>query len=223
MVELSNPPIIAAVRSDHLTYLEADALRSLYNAVKEVEHRGVDGILVEAGCALGGSAIVMATAKSPQRPFYVYDVFGMIPPPSQLDESDVHERYQVIASGQSVGIDGNRYYGYEENLIEKVTENFRRHGVQLGSVNTHLVKGLFQETMHVDQPIALAHIDGDWYESVMTCLTRLVPNLARGGIMIIDDYRHWAGCRKAVDEYFLDKRDEFTFIEKTRLHVVRQD
>jgi len=28
--------------------------------------------------------------------------------------------------------------------------------------------------------------------------------LVPGGICIIDDYGHWAGCRKAVDEYFAD-------------------
>jgi hypothetical protein len=28
------------------------------------------------------------------------------------------------------------------------------------------------------------------------------PRLVAGGVLIIDDYGHWAGARKAVDEYF---------------------
>jgi O-methyltransferase len=32
----------------------------------------------------------------------------------------------------------------------------------------------------------------------------LYPYLVRGGVLIIDDYGHWAGARKAVDEYFKD-------------------
>jgi hypothetical protein len=215
------PDVIETVRANALTYLGVDALQDLYDTVADLERHALDGILVEAGCALGGSAIVIATAKSRHRPFYVYDVFGMIPPPSQRDGADVHERYRVIQGGQSCGIDGNKYYGYEEGLLEKVTENFRRHGVPIHSSNVRLIKGLFQDTLHIDQPVALAHIDGDWFESVTTCLTRIAPWLISGGVLIIDDYHDWSGCRRAVDEYFADKRAQFTFVQKSRLHIVR--
>jgi hypothetical protein len=60
--------------------------------------------------------------------------------------------------------------------------------------------------MQIDQPVALAHIDGDWYESVMTCLQRIEPHLSEEGILVIDDYDAWSGCRTAVDEYFADKK-----------------
>jgi hypothetical protein len=33
-------------------------------------------------------------------------------------------------------------------------------------------------------------------------LEHLYPKLVKGGILIIDDYGHWEGCKKAVDEYF---------------------
>jgi len=178
--------------------------------------------LIEAGCALGGSAIVMASAKSTSRPFYVYDVFGMIPPPSEHDDADVQNRYQIIKNGQSEGIQGNTYYGYVQDLLTKVTENFRRHGLPVESNNIHLVQGLFQDALRVNEPVALAHVDGDWYESVMTCLQRIEPRLTSGGVLVIDDYDAWSGCRKAVDEYFSDKRDRYEFIRKSRLHIVRK-
>jgi hypothetical protein len=33
-------------------------------------------------------------------------------------------------------------------------------------------------------------------------MQHLYPRLAPGGVLIIDDYGHWEGCRQAVDEYF---------------------
>jgi hypothetical protein len=69
--------------------------------------------------------------------------------------------------------------------------------------------------------VALAHIDGDWYESVMTCLERQVPHLIPGGTLVIDDYDAWSGGRTAVDEYFGGK-DGFDMEHRSRLHVVRR-
>ena len=215
------PPVVYSVRGNSLTYLDENALADLYDAVKKIEDCGMSGILIEAGCALGGSAIVMATAKTPARPLRVYDVFGMIPPPSAQDGPDVHERYRVIQSGRSTGIGGNRYYGYIQDLDAQVAENFRRLGVDPEANNVRLIKGLFADTLHVEEPVALAHVDGDWYESVMTCLQRIEPNLVPGGVLVIDDYDDWSGCRKAVDEYFEDKRDRYEFVRKSRLHIVR--
>jgi O-methyltransferase len=216
------PPIVHSVRASSVTYLAENALADLYDAVRTLENRGIGGILIEAGCALGGSAIVIASAKAPARPLCVYDVFGMIPSPSAQDGPDVHERYRVIQSGHSTGIGGNTYYGYIEDLQAQVAENFRRLGVDPDANNVRLVKGLFADTLRIDEPVALAHLDGDWYDSVMTCLQRIEPKLLPTGVIIIDDYDDWSGCRKAVDEYFEDKRDRYDFMRKSRLHIVRR-
>ena len=76
---------------------------------------------------------------------------------------------------------------------------------QLGiQENTHLVKGLFQETLPQAEvmKIAVLHVDGDWYESTKTCLDHLYDKVTPGGIIQIDDYGHWAGARKALHEFF---------------------
>lgn len=216
------PAIVRAVRENSLTYLSEAALVDLYDQVVRLEARGTEGILIEAGCALGGSAIVLAAAKSRARPLYVYDVFGMIPQPSSRDGRDVHARYAMIAAGGATGIGGHPYYGYEADLFSKVACNFARHGLPVGKHRVHLVKGLFQETLHPKAPVALAHVDGDWYESVMTCLARIAPRLVPGGTLVIDDYDQWSGCRAAVDEYFADRRAEFELVRRARLHVVRK-
>ncbi|HSR89761.1 MAG TPA: TylF/MycF/NovP-related O-methyltransferase, partial [Gemmatimonadales bacterium] len=50
--------------------------------------------------------------------------------------------------------------------------------------------------------ISLLRLDTDWYESTRHELTHLFPRLSPGGVLIIDDYGHWQGARKATDEYF---------------------
>jgi asparagine synthase (glutamine-hydrolysing) len=215
------PPVVNAVIADLLTYLDADALTDLHETALAAEAAGRQGLIVEAGCALGGSAIVLATAKAPNRPMRVYDVFGMIPPPSDADDQDVHERYEVIRSGQSEGLGGERYYGYEDDLLAKVAANFDAHGVPLEANRVELVQGLFEDTLILDEPVCIAHIDGDWYESVSTCLERIHPVLVPGGVMIIDDYFAWSGARKAVDDFLARHGSAYRTVRKERLHLVR--
>jgi len=215
------PPVVTRVRADSLTYLEPSALKDLFGCVSRLDAQGIEGSLIEAGCALGGSAIVMATAKARSRRLEVYDVFGMIPPPSEYDGVDVHKRYAEILSGHSPGIDGNTYYGYEDNLLAQVRDNFKRYRISPEDSNVHLVQGLFQDTLRVEEPVALAHLDGDWYESTMVCLERIEPFLVPGGALIIDDYDCWSGAHQAVDEYFADKRRRYRFARRSRLQIVR--
>jgi asparagine synthase (glutamine-hydrolysing) len=201
--------LIARIREKKLTYLTDKKLLSLAGTCQDIEKRKLDGLFLEAGCALGGSSILMASIKSVPRPLLIYDVFGMIPPPTDKDTQDVHERYSTISEGKSTGIDGGRYYGYEENLYEIVLSNFRDFDIDCEKQNVQLIKGLVQETMLINQPVAFAHVDVDWYEPVMTCLTRIFPHLVVGGSIILDDYHDWGGCRKATDEYLLTVPGEF--------------
>ncbi|MDZ8077971.1 MAG: TylF/MycF/NovP-related O-methyltransferase [Nostoc sp. DcaGUA01] len=213
---------IKKVVNEQLTYLEKAALIDLTKIAVSNEKRHIEGILIETGCALGGSAIALASAKSKEKPLYIYDVFGMIPPPSNNDDKDVHTRYEVIASGNSVGLGNQLYYGYEHNLYDKVMQNFNRMGFEVSLNNVHLIKGLYEETLIIRDPVALAHIDCDWFDSVWVCLERIEPHLVSGGTLVIDDYYAWSGCRKAVDEYFKYKQDSYQFISKSRLHIVKK-
>ena len=203
-----------------LTYKTLDGLCDLAQVAIENEKRGLDGTVIEAGCALGGSAITLASAKNKNRMFFVYDIFSMIPPPSERDEPDVHELYKVITSGKRPGIRGDLYYGYQENLYDKVLKSFADLGFEVQENNVHFVKGLFEDALKVTSPVSLAHIDCDWYDSVLTCLNQIEPHLVKGGTLVIDDYFYFSGCRAAVHKYF-DNRPGFEFIKKTVLHIIK--
>jgi hypothetical protein len=211
---------VAQVRAEHLTLLQPAPLAELARAMLDTELRGLEGHVVECGTARGGSAIVLASAKAPERRMVVYDVFGMIPPPSDRDGEDVHERYRTIVEGRAHGAGGETYYGYRDGLYEEVVASFARHGVPVDQAGVRLVKGLFQDTITGDEPVALAHLDGDWYESTRTCLERIGPRVVAGGRMVIDDYFSWSGCREAVDE-FVAANPQFVRELHSRLHLVR--
>ncbi|MET1131919.1 MAG: TylF/MycF/NovP-related O-methyltransferase, partial [Aeromicrobium sp.] len=213
---------VRRVRAEHLTYLPITHLSTLARSVLDIEAAGIPGALVEAGTARGGSAIVMASAKAPTRPMYVYDVFDQIPPPSDRDGADVHERYATITAGMARGVGGELYYGYRDDLYGEVSQSFTRLGVAPETSNVQLVKGLFQDTIDLDEPVALAHLDGDWYDSTMTCLERIAPLISPGGRIVLDDYYAWSGCREAVNDY-LAEHPGFRREARGRLHLVRED
>lgn len=197
-----------AVRRERLTYLTATKLRSLEDCIRGIDAEQVEGRCLELGVALGGSAIVIATLAHPRR-FVGYDVFAQIPAPGARDDAKSHERYQVIASGQSRGIGGDAYYGYEPELRNRVIRSFEQHGLKVDGDQIALVQGLFENTLQLEGkgPVALAHIDCDWYEPVKLAIERIYPVLSRGGYLVFDDYLDYGGCRRAVHE-FLSAHDD---------------
>lgn len=220
-----NPQVYNAIQQVlklKLTYLRPSALIDLYRSIEELERKAVEGIFLEAGCALGGSSLVIAASKAVDRQFSIYDVFGQIPPPSDLDGPRAHTRYEIIKTGKSEGIAGNRYYGYEDDLLKKVVGTFSDLGFSPAENNIEFIKGNFEQTLVISQPVAFAHIDADWYESVLVCLERIEPMLVASGRLVIDDYAYWPGCRKAVDRFFSGRKQEFQFTSRDALHITRR-
>ncbi len=213
---------IDRIKKKRLTYLDEQAMLDLKNCIKGLEKNAVPGILMEMGCALGGSGILITSNKSKERKFKIYDVFGMIPPPGEKDDKAIHDRYEEIKSGKAKGLGQDEYYGYKEDLIGKVSQSFTEMGVPAKENNVEFVQGLYEETLQgFNEPVAFAHIDCDWYDSVMVCLEAIVPKLSKNGVLVIDDYYVWKGCTEAVDDFFKDRKDEFRFEEKSRLHITR--
>lgn len=213
--------LIERVDTAGLSYIGREGLMDLHNAVVDLEKLAVPGVLIECGCALGGSAIVLAQAKAKARALFVYDVFGMIPPPGEKDGQKAQDRYKTIRSGESEGLNGKEYYGYVPGLIERVRAAFEEFGCPPDENKVELVQGLYENTLDIKEPVAFAHIDCDWYDSVKLCLTMIVPHLVVGGVLVIDDYHYYDGCKKAVDEYFATQQEKFSFVNRSRLHIVR--
>jgi Macrocin-O-methyltransferase (TylF) len=185
-------------------------LRGLYAAVRHVTAEGIPGDIVECGTARGGSAALMGLAlreAAADRTLWIFDTFEGIPPPTAADPD-----YEIAAL----------YTGDFRGELEEVEGLFRRLGIL---DRARFVKGLFQETVpRFEVPaIAVLHLDGDWYESVKICLDCLYERVSRGGIIQIDDYGHWAGARKAVDEFMADRRivEPLRYLDYTGRQLVK--
>jgi asparagine synthase (glutamine-hydrolysing) len=213
--------IVFRVWKGKLSLLGPSVLAELSESISTVENKNVAGIFIEAGCALGGSALVIAASRRRPRPFYVYDTFAGIPAPSMRDGKEEWNRYNLIVTKQARGIGNDKYYGYQENLLQRVEKSFNDFGMPIVHSNIYLIKGVFQDTLNITDQVAFAHIDSDWYDSVKVCLAQIEPFLALGGQIVIDDYYYWCGCRKAVEDYFADKRERYRFTQRQRLHITR--
>ena len=190
----------AKVRAEHLSYSTDAQLLQLLTSVRATAPSGA--LIIETGCARGGASILMCAMKASARPMRIYDVFDMIPPPTEHDGGNMKERYAEIASGKAVGLGGTKYYLYEADLQAVVEGNFKRLGFPIGENNVQLIKGKAQDTVAVNEPVALANIDVDWYEPVSACLERIMPHLIVGGSVAVRAYSDWQGARTAADDYF---------------------
>lgn len=197
------------VRRQNLTYLSQAKLVTLERMLDRVKRRGVSGDFLECGVALGGSAILIADKLDGARAFHGYDVFGMIPPPSESDGADAHDRYAVIAAGKSNGIGGERYYGYRDDLYDEVVGSFARFGLPVDQRRIALHKGVFADTLRLAgrSRVAFAHIDCDWYDPVRLCLERIAPHMPKGGVFVLDDFNDYGGCRRAATEFLGQETD----------------
>ncbi|MBL8750960.1 MAG: class I SAM-dependent methyltransferase [Planctomycetes bacterium] len=212
---------IAEVRAANLSYCGPPKLENVAEAALAVRAANVRGSWLEAGVALGGSAILLGRLKPRGVPLDLYDVFGMIPPPGAGDGEDAHRRYAEIVSGASKGLGGDTYYGYVDDLQQKVIANLRRFDVVPERDRVRLHPGLFEATLRPAGPVALAHVDCDWYDSVRVCIERIAPQMPVGGIVVFDDYSSYSGCRRAVDEW-LATTDDFAPVFHRRSLGVRR-
>jgi hypothetical protein len=191
------------------TIVSGERLFGLYNAIMDAIERGIPGEVVECGAARGGSAALLGlTLKSLgfPRDLWVCDTFEGIPAPTA---DDPEEAQQLTGA-------------FRGDLLE-IQELFNDLGIL---PHSHFVKGLFQDTLpglDLDK-ISVLHLDGDWYESTKCGLECLYDKVSSGGIIQIDDYGHWEGCRKAAEEFFFKRSfmPKLTFLDYTGVQFVKE-
>lgn len=193
---------IRRVRRQTLT--SAARIAALCDSVEYLVRHDVRGPLVECGVWRGGSmmaaALTLVRLGDTERDLYLFDTFrGMTEPteadvPSPYDGYSMHKRFR------------RRKRGKTSDWAAVSVENVRRNMLSTGypPERVHLVKGLVEDTLEESAPasIALLRLDTDWYESTKHELEELYPRLEPGGVLIIDDYGHFEGAKRAVDEYF---------------------
>jgi O-methyltransferase len=175
--------------------------RALWELCGGVLREGVPGCFVECGVWKGGSAAIMGMALQTQgenRELHLFDSFEGLPEPTEQDGSAAIAYSGGKASGALSPIGACQ--ANVDEVRQMLTTTARIPESQL---RFHV--GWFEHTIPVDAktlgPIAVLRLDGDWYSSTRICLEHLYPLLSPGGVLFLDDYLCWEGCRKATDEY----------------------
>lgn len=195
-------------RVDPYTMTSPERQYALWQAVRHVEARGLDGDMVECGVWRGGSAMLAAaTLKalgSTERTLWLYDTFAGMSEPTEFD---------VSIDGSNMAHEWESHRGDVDDPVFAYgsLDEVRRNVLSSGYPADHIqfVEGKVEDTIPGSSPesIALLRLDTDWYESTRHELEHLWGRLVSGGVLIIDDYGHWEGARRAVDEFFADRED----------------
>ncbi|MDI9868546.1 MULTISPECIES: TylF/MycF/NovP-related O-methyltransferase [Flectobacillus] len=186
------------------TMTSIERMYALYNAVTYIVKNNIAGSFVECGVWRGGSSMMIAlTLKElgvSNRAIYLYDTYeGMSEPTA--DDVDFRGGQAKELMEQNVENKQNSVWCLAD--LNDVQNNMRSTGYPQDLV--HFVKGKVEDTIPAtmpEAPIALLRLDTDWYESTAHELKYLYPLLIQKGVLVIDDYGHWEGCKRAVDEYF---------------------
>lgn len=195
--------LVRRIKRARLTFLGTASFRQLSQELLRLDAEEVPGDVIECGVALGGSGVFIANAVAGRRKFFGFDVFEMIPPPTDEDPENAHRRYKVISTGAAKGRGSDEYYGYRQNLFAEVKSTFSGFGVPVDDIDVTLIRGRVEETtpQFLPSTIAFAHIDTDWYASVSHLLPEVAARMTVGGTIVVDDYHSFAGARKATDEF----------------------
>ncbi|MDH3318978.1 MAG: TylF/MycF family methyltransferase [Betaproteobacteria bacterium] len=185
------------------TMTSPERLYALIQGVRYLARAGVPGSIVECGVWRGGS--MMAAARTllecgdGARDLYLYDTYEGMPPPGAKDvDLDGHSAASLLRTQDKDDPGSAWCYATIDDVRRTLS------GMRYDASRVHLVQGRVEDTIpgHAPECIALLRLDTDWYESTRHELEHLYPRLCPRGVLIIDDYGHWAGCRQAVDEYF---------------------
>ena len=177
------------------TMLSPARLQALYEHAMMVCRIGSKGNFVECGVAGGGSSALLAALLKAnghaEARLFCCDSFSGMPAPTR---NDTHAGTDADATGW-----GHGTCAAPESSVQDIC-------ARVGAADRiEIVKGYFCDTLPVwkerMEPVALLHMDGDWYESTRDILLTLYDILLPGAYVQVDDYGHWDGCRKAIHEF----------------------
>lgn len=185
------------------TMTSPERLLALCDAIEHVCRHEIPGSIVECGVWRGGSMMAAARTLLQQgdstRQLWLYDTYEGMSEPGDVDIDFAGHQAKQLLSEQSKQ-DPNSIWCRSQQ--EEVRTNLALCEYPPG--NIRFVVGKVEDTIpqQIPEQISVLRLDTDWYESTMHELVHLYPRLSAGGVLIIDDYGHWQGCRRAVDEYF---------------------
>ena len=185
-------------------------LQALVLATRYIHEHEIPGDIVECGVWRGGSMQAVALTLQQlgaQRHLHLFDTFEGMPPPGEHDVRHDGEPAQALLD------DADR-----DAAVWAVADlpDVQRAMAEIAwpedLVSYH--EGLVEDTIPSRAPdqIALLRLDTDWYSSTRHELAHLYDRLAPGGVLIIDDFGHWEGSRRATEEFLAETGAELLLV-----------
>ena len=209
--------------SDKYTMTDHITMWALIQSIKNVIQNKIDGDFVECGVWRGGNLILCQKYFDLQhikKKIYGFDTFEGMVEPKEIDidyrNIPASEMYSLFKSdGEKSNLACRSLDEVNNNIIETVPKN-----------NIKLIKGKVENTLleekNLPEKISILRLDTDWYESTKIELEVLYPRLMSGGFLIIEDYGHFKGFRKAVDEYFKDNMPYLHYVNYTCRLIIKR-
>ena len=193
------------------TMTSAERMYALHKSTQYIIDADIEGDIVETGVWRGGSAMVMALTLlekgSQEKKMYMYDTFTGMEEPTKNDTNQ-YTGTSPLREWKLHNRSSHNQWCYCS--VEDVQENMKTTGYPEEKIL--LIQGKVEDTIpkNIPEKISLLRLDTDWYESTAHEMEHLYPRLSKGGVLFIDDYNYWGGCRKGVDEY----------LEKQNIHLL---
>jgi len=189
------------------TMTSKERMYALYKAVKYIIESKIPGDFVECGVWKGGSAMIIAYTllelNETDRKIYLYDTFKGMPKPTKEEIRVSKKANDAISIWQKAKTKNYNMWCFSP--LSEAKNNVFSTGYPINKFV--FIQGKVEKTIPEKMPskVALLRLDTDFYESTIHELNYLFPIVTHNGVLIIDDYGHWSGSKKAVDEYFLGK------------------
>jgi len=167
------------------------------NVIRSIEHiinNNIDGDIIEIGVFKGGIIMIMLYKLMQlgytNKKVHLYDTFSGM---TESSEKDINPQ-GILADWNNPGI---KCYASYEDVYRNVTST----GYPLENIIFHI--GDIRNVKYTDIPssISLLRLDNDWYELYKFELPIFEPLVIKNGVVIIDDYGFWSGCKEAIDDY----------------------
>jgi hypothetical protein len=199
--------IVDRVLRRRLTMVSKERLYATVMACRHVLAQRIPGDFVECGVWRGGNSLIAAglfRAAGESRRVFLFDTFAGMTEPTREDVRASDGR-DAMPDYRAHHTETHNAWCYA-SLVE-VQGNFA--ALNLLGPSVRFVAGDVAQSLrdesNLPEAISVLRLDTDWYESTRAELEALYPRLSPGGILILDDYGHWGGAKKAVDEFFRDR------------------
>ena len=171
--------------------------------VTRIVKEKIKGDFIEIGVYKGGMVMVMLYTLlrlGEFRHVHLYDTFSGM---SEASENDV-DMFGRKATDMWEAVK-------MECPLDIVKKNIELTGYPVEYIHYHV--GDARQITETPECISLLRLDIDWYDIYKAVLPVFEPVTSIGGTVVIDDYIHWKGCKKAVDEYIVGKNIQVQMID----------